>query len=437
MVRAGAIEVGLRRVADTIRVQPGGRILLSADAAGRQLATIDPDHWIRGAFGDGTVTMFGNLAMRGIVPDSGEIGLTGAGLRITSPGEFYVVVNPSLRARFQGLAESGSADVTISGQVAVTEGSYHKNFDVVRKAFSGFTGRRVAQRSGRSLAETLPWLAGAHLDVALTGSRFGVRSKVLVGSTDLELGMNLQVRGTIAQPELWNRVEIEPGGKMTYDVVRREFEVVRGTLDFTGPMTEPLVSLTARTRVEYTGTSSDSLVSSSRFSPDDSGGGLFDDTAILVTLNVTGRYPDLDLELSSNSKSLTQTDLQYLLLTGATQQDAGGQMSSTFNLGLLTEDVTNLVTKVLLGSFVDAINFGISPSGGVNVDVMAHMGSRLKFDTQVLQGQGASRYSAGCHVRLTENLSLQGRVRGVEQSLDPEEIGQTYETKLRYRIPLE
>lgn len=436
-VTTGSIEVGLRRVADTLRVQPGGRVLLGPGADGRQSATIDPDRWIRGAFGDGTATVFGNLSLRGFVPDSGEIGLTGAGLRIVSPGEFYFVANPALRARFQGLAGTDAPDVTISGQVAVTEGSYHRNFDVVRKAFSGFTGRRVAQRSGRSLADALPWLAGAKLDVALTGTRFGVRSKVLVGSTDLELGMNLQVRGTIGQPELWNRVEIQPGGKMTYDVVRREFEVVRGTLDFTGPMTEPLVDLTARTRVEYAGSAGDALVSSSRFSPDDSGGGLFDDQAVLVTLAVSGRYPDLDLDLSSNSKSLTQTDLQYLLLTGSTQAEGGSQMSSTFNLGLLTEDVTSLVTQALLGSFVDAISFGVSPSGGVNVDVMAHMGSRLKFDTRVLQGQGASRYSAGFHVRLTERLSLQGRVRGVEQSMDPDEIGQTYETKLRYRIPLE
>lgn len=435
-VRTGDLEVGLRRVADTIRIQSGGRILLGRSPNGGQAATIDPDHWIRGVFGDGTVTMFGNVVMQGLRPDSGEIGLTGAGLRIVSPGEFFVVANPSLRARFRGMAASGASDVLISGQVAITEGAYHKNFDVVKKAFSGFTGRRVAERSGRSLAAALPWLTDARLDVAVTGNRFGVRSKVVVGSTDLELGMNLNVRGTVGQPELWNRVEIQPGSRMTYDVVRREFEVVRGTLDFTGPIMEPLVELTARTRVELTGSGSDALVATSRFSPDDSGG-LFDDDAVLVTLGVSGRYPNLDIDLTSNSKALTQTDLQYLLLTGSTMQDGGGGMGGTFNLGLLTEDLTNMVTNVLLGSFVDAINFGVNPSGAVNVDVMAHMGSRLKFDTRVLQGQGASRYSAGFHVRLTERLSLQGRVRGVEQSMDPDEIGQTYETKLRYRIPLE
>ncbi len=435
-LRMGAIEVGLRRVADTIRIQPGGRILLGAEPSGRQTVTIDPEHWIRGAFGDGTVAIFGNVVLHGLVPDSGEIGLTGAGLRIVSPGEFYVVVNPSLRARFRDMAGTRASNVVISGQIAATEGSYHKNFDVVHRAFSGFTGRRVAARSGRSLVDALPWLAGARLDVGLTGSRFGVRSKILVGTTDLELSMNLQVRGTVSKPELWNRLEIQPGGKMTYDVVRREFEIVRGTLDFTGPMDEPIVELTARTRVEYTGSGGDAMVSTSRFSPDDSGG-LFDDNTILVTLVVSGRYPNLDIELASNSKSLTQTDLQYLLLTGSTMQEGGGGMAGTFNLGMLTEDVTGLVTNVLLGSFVDAINFGINPSGSVNVDVMAHMGSRLKFDTRVLQGQGASRYSAGFLVRLTERLSLQGRVRGVQESMDPDEIGQTYETKLRYRIPLE
>jgi hypothetical protein len=199
---------------------------------------------------------------------------------------------------------------------------------------------------------------------------------------------------------------------------------------------EPIVDVTARTRVEYSGASTDTLVAASRFTPDDFGG-MGGDDAVLITLNVSGRYPDVDIELSSNSKSLTQTDLQYLLLTGSTQSDSGLQMEGSFNVGLLTEDVTNLLTNVLLGSFVDAINFGVTPTGGVNVDVMAHMGSRLKFDTKVLQGQGTSRFSAGFHVRLTDRLSLQGKVRGVEQSMDPDEIGQTYETKLRYRIPID
>lgn len=434
VLRFGTINVGLRRMADIVSFQSGGRIILTAGK--RQRAKIDPDNWIRGTFGDGAFSIFGEVSLKGLLPNKGEIGLTGSGIRLTSPGEFYVVANPNLNVKFAGMADSGMSDVLISGQLAVIDGAYHKNFDVMKKAFSGFTGRRVAARTGRSLVAAVPWLDTARLDVGVTGSKFGVRSKVIVGSTDLELGMDLRLKGTIGNPELWNRVEIVPGGKVTYDVVRRQFEVTRGTLDFSGPIMEPIVDVTARTRVEYSGASTDTLVAASRFTPDDFGG-MGGDDAVLITLNVSGRYPDVDIELSSNSKSLTQTDLQYLLLTGSTQSDSGLQMEGSFNVGLLTEDVTNLLTNVLLGSFVDAINFGVTPTGGVNVDVMAHMGSRLKFDTKVLQGQGTSRFSAGFHVRLTDRLSLQGKVRGVEQSMDPDEIGQTYETKLRYRIPID
>jgi hypothetical protein len=224
---------------------------------------------------------------------------------------------------------------------------------------------------------------------------------------------------------------------MTYDLVRREFEVVRGTLDFIGEPLRPIVDLTARTRMEVSGGSADAVVAGSRFAPEDTGFGSFEDEGVLVTLRVDGRYPDLDISLSSNSKGLTQTDLQFLLLTGTLPNEGGAGMAGTFNLGLLTEDVTNLMTKALLGSFVDTVNFGVSPSGGVNVDVMAHLGSRLRFQTQILQQQGVSRYSAGFFLRLTDRLSLQGRVRAVERALESSDEGRVYETKLRYRIPID
>ena len=147
----------------------------------------------------------------------------------------------------------------------------------------------------------------------------------------------------------------------------------------------------------------------------------------------------MDVALSSTSRALTQTDLQYLLLTGATPKDSSG-LGTNLNMGLLTEDVADLMAKLLLSQFVDAVSFGISPSGSVNVDVTAHMGSRLRFDTQVLQdGTGGSRYTAGFHVRLTDRLFLEGRVRAVEgqASTSAGELGRRYETKLRYRIPLD
>ena len=331
------------------------------------------------------------------------------------------------------------ANSRLACQILVTEGSYHKNFDVVRKAFSGMTGDRVASTEGPSLASLAPWIAKTALDLGVTGARFGVRSRLPVGSTDLDLGIDVQVKGTVGSPELWNRLEIVPGGKVIYEVVRREFEVSHGTIDFRGDPLHPLIDLTARTRVDYrANTNTSALVGS--HAPD-TGNDAFNEDTVLVTLKVSGEYPDLDISLSSNTTDLDQTDLQYLLLTGMTRQGMaqGGKNGQGFNVNLLTDDVSNVVSKLLLSPFIDAVRFGVSTTGGVNAAVTAHVGARLRFDTQVLQDQGGSRYTAGFQVKLTERLSLTGRLRTVDGTLlaNPQEQRRIFEGKLRYRIPLD
>lgn len=436
-VRIGGLELGLRGLGDALRTQDGGRIVLTS-SGGRLNASIPTDGWVRGSLGEGSFTLHGSAAFDGLVPAEGELTLDGANLRYVSPGAFFVTGNPVVTATFEGLGTPGHSRMRVAGRVALTDGSYHKNFDIVGRAFSGFTGVRVAERQGPSLEDRAPWLADADLDIAVTGPRFGVRSKLPVGSTDFDIALDLRIKGKIKAPELWNRVEILPGGTVTYDVVRRVFEVVRGTVDFDGPPAQPRVEVMARTRIQVQGASTQNNAVASRFDPDAPSTGALDQ-GIQVNLKVAGRYPDLDISLSSNSKAFNQTELQYLVLTGSVPQ--GGAAAGTgqvFSLGLLTEDVTNLVTKVLLGSLVDAINLGVSPTGGVNVDVMAHLGSRLRFETQVQQNTGSAWYSAGFHVRLTDALSLEGRVLSISQfAVDPSQVGNKYETKLRFRIPID
>jgi hypothetical protein len=439
-VRVGGIEIGIRDFGDVLRIQEGGRILLSS-SDGRLRASIPQDGWIRGTLGDGAFTLHGDAAFDGLVPAEGEIQLDGAGLRFVSAGEYFLVGNPSVTAQFEGLGTPGQSRLRISGRVAITEGSYHKNFGIVGRSFSGLAGPRVAAPQGRSLEDVVPWLADADLDLAVTAPRFGVRSKLDVGSTDFDISMDLRVKGKVKAPELWNRVEILPGGTVTYEVVRRVFEVVRGRVDFDGPPDQPLVDLTARTFIQIQGASTQSTAVASRFDPDAAMSGALTQ-GIQVSLKVAGRYPDLDITLASNSKAYNQTDLQYLVLTGALPQGGvAGSAGQVFNVGLLTEEVTGVVTRLLLGSLVDAINLGVSPAGGVSVDVIAHLGSRLRFETQVQQttGAGSAWYTAGFHVRLTDYLSLEGRVLSVSQGAFDKsvEAGNKYETKLRFRIPIE
>ena len=216
--------------------------------------------------------------------------------------------------------------------------------------------------------------------------------------------------------------------------------MVRGTVDFDGPGGRPRVDLIARTNIRILNATTQNTAVASRFDPDAPMSGSMDQ-GIIVSLKVTGRYPDLDISLSSPSSAYSQSDLQYLVLTGSMPQGgSGGSTGQAFSLGLLT-DATTHVSQLLLGSLVDAINLGVGPSGGVNVDVSAHLGTRLNFETQVQQTSGAGQawYTAGFHVRLTDRLSLEGRVLSGDQttfnqSLDP---GNKYETKLRFKIPIE
>jgi hypothetical protein len=320
--------------------------------------------------------------------------------------------------------------------VDISDGAYHKNFNVVRRAFSGITGGRVAERASRSMMEAVPWLGDTKLNVAIRAPSFGVRTRLVVGQTDLDLNMNLRLLGTLRYPELWDRIEVVSGGTFTYDVVRREFEVTRGTVDFDGDYTHPQIDLQARTRIEYKN-ASDSVVSASRFNADDSQDSFYSDM-IQVNLAVSGTYPDLDIQITSPTRGLSSNDLQVLLLTGMAPGESISDSGGSFvNVNLLTGGVTDSLVKVLLADLVDSVSFGVTAGGDVNLDVSAHMGRRLKFQTQVQQGSGSSQYSTGFKIRLTDGLSLEGRLRAVEYSVDEEDVGRNYDTKLRYRIPIE
>jgi len=435
-VTTGPIHMTFRRYPDAIKVMRGGHILFRRDDKGTVRARIPREHRLQGKLGEGDFLIHGEMSVNGLVPDSGVLNLSGTDIRYSSAGNYMVAGNPDIEARFENLTTSGLEDMELTGSILITGGSYHRDFDVLHKAFSGVMGERVAEREGPPLESVVPWLAGSRLDLTITGSQFGVRTRLPFGSSDLEMAIDLALKGTVAEPEVWNRMEVLPGGKFVYKVVRREFEVLRGAFDFDGDPAFPMVDVTARTWVEYRGTSTTEPSMSSRFTQDMTMTGF--DQGIEVTLNVSGRYPDLDISLSSNTRDLDQTDLMYLVLTGQTSLEAGSEESSSvIDLGLLTDDMTNLLTNLLLSPFVDAIRFGVTSAGGVNAEVMAHMGSRLKFQTNILKEEGASRYSAGFQIKLTNRLLMEGRMRAVEQSIDPSEVGRKYEMKLRYRIPVD
>ncbi|HOA13874.1 MAG TPA: hypothetical protein PLB35_03985 [Myxococcota bacterium] len=444
-IRTGQLTLNVRSLGDPVRIEQGGEIELSRGTRNGRPVTgvlIPDQHWISGVFGEGVFNLSGRAVLDSGLLDDGLLRIKGSQLRYVSPGEFFVVAEPRLQVDFRSLRLFGAVaaqeepSIGVSGQVDISDGAYHRNFNVVRSAFSGLTGGRVAERSGRSIFETAPWLGNTRLSVAVRAPSFGVRTRLVVGQTDLDLNMNLRLLGTLRYPEIWDRIEVVSGGSFTYDVVRRDFEVTRGVVDFDGDVTRPQIDLQAKTRIEYK-SGSGSTASASRFNADDSQDSFYSDM-IQVNLAVSGTYPELDIQVTSPTRGLSQNDLQVLLLTGIAPGDSIGESGGSFvNVNLLTGSVTDSLVKVLLSDLVDSVSFGVSAGGDVNLDVSAHMGRRLKVQTQVQQGSGTAQYSTGFKIMLTEGLSLEGRLRAVEYSVDQEDVGRNYDTKLRYRIPID
>lgn len=104
---------------------------------------------------------------------------------------------------------------------------------------------QALQRERLEVAETDEFLANTQLNVRVIGPEaLRVRNNV----ADLRGGIDLDIRGTLARPAVFGRVEANPGGKLIY--ADNEYEVERFLLTFTNPnRIDPMIDLVARTEV--------------------------------------------------------------------------------------------------------------------------------------------------------------------------------------------
>jgi hypothetical protein len=104
---------------------------------------------------------------------------------------------------------------------------------------------QALQRERLEVAETDEFLANTQLNVRVTGpDALRVKNNV----ADLRGDVDLDIRGTLAAPAVFGRVEADPGGKLKY--ADNDYEVERFLLTFTNPnRIDPVIDLAARTQV--------------------------------------------------------------------------------------------------------------------------------------------------------------------------------------------
>jgi translocation and assembly module TamB len=150
--------------------------------------------------------------------------------------------------------------------------------------------RRLLQRQRLEVAQTDPFLASTELNVQITGPEaLRVNNNVarLRGDVDLTL------RGTLANPILFGRVELEPGGTLVYS--DNDYELERGLITFNNPYRiDPVIDFAARTQVRS-----------------------YD-----ITLSLSGTLDRLNAKFSSD-EGLADLEVLALLATGQELQGPG------------------------------------------------------------------------------------------------------------------
>jgi len=404
---------------------PGRARLLVTQEGDEAFLRVDAAAPLKGVLDEGAFEITGSARFRSFRFEEGSLTVTGANVAYTVPGVTEFTANPRLTLS----ARPGAEDpYVLSGDVRFVSGLFYKDFDQLRQMLTGVLGDRHAAVYSRPLDEILPFVKDLRFNVRLRGQNYDVRCRLPFGETDLSLNLDLLLGGTYSEPELYDRVEIVPGSMVTYQLVKRDFEVTHGTLDFAGEPSRPEVDIRAKTDIDILVRAGASSSATTAWVDTDR------EETVTLMLALSGVPPDLRFDLSSTRSDFDQEDLQYLLITGQPKQSGGSALVSGVSLNLLTQDLVKSVSSFFLAPFLDRVSFGFTAEGGVNADLMTRLGRRVQLRTRILQEGTDVRYSAGFTLKLGDRLSLDGRMKAIETEGFQ---SRTYEAKLRYRIEVD
>jgi translocation and assembly module TamB len=308
------------------------------------------------------------ISLEGLRADLGGGRIQASGLlQLPEPGkplEYHLqVAADDLSVRYpEGFLARGNADLgfvssgtsrVIRGEVRLNRLFYLEDVEVgtlnlLRGAF---------QRQRVEVAETDELLATTQLNVRVTGPE---ALRVNNNVANLRGGVDLFVRGTLANPVLFGQVELEPGGRLIYS--DNEYEVERGLLTFNNPnRIDPVIDLVARTEVRNYG----------------------------ITLSLSGTLERLNAQFSSE-EGLADLEILALLATGQELPGEGrlrapGERSESDvrASAILAGQATSLISA-RVGTLFGFDRFRIdpqpSPSGSSIGGVRLTVGKRISRD---------------------------------------------------------
>lgn len=419
-LRARRVALTPRGFGREIQLTDGSSVELRTGKGPGELRVVLPEHQpyrFRGSLDGGGLELVGEMVLKDMQPDRIELGFVGTDIFFSSPGEFNMTFNPDLTLTASDFGDEELRSVKLGGSVLITEGLYYKNFDQLAQALGTAGGGASTATYSQPVTERIPWLKNIELDLQVETPDFRVRSAFPMGQVELDTEFNLRAGGTLGNLQLYDQVKLQSGGQVLYKVIRRDFELVGGTIDFTGEPSRPRLDLELQTEVTYIPSAATEEQAQ-------------DERQVTVSIRVSGVPPGVQIEFwSKDSPNLTDADLQSLILTGRPRDESG---SIQDRVGL-SVDFGRLVNDIIKSPIVEALNITVGAES-VTTRMIYRLGRAVRLKTRVVQEATETRVSAGFTFQLSDALSLEGALQRTDRSANPT---QTYEARFKYRIPLE
>jgi outer membrane protein assembly factor BamA len=269
---------------------------------------------VQGDVNGGSLSILGELEYQGLEVTGGTLSIESRGVALDVPEGMQTEIDAALAVAFGGR-------IQVSGRVDVVRGAY-------REPLSLAAGLAAATRDSAAAA---PVGAATLLDAIDLNIAVSSAGDLIVDNNygRMDIGLDVRLVGTAAQPGIVGRANIREGG--TLFLGGRSYLIERGVIDFTDPRAiVPDLDLAARTRLR---------------GPDESGAGIEYD----IRVEIVGTPETLDATLSSEP-ARSQADIVSLLATGRLADQAGG-----IGGGAATEQAIALLSGEALGFAAQAI----------------------------------------------------------------------------------
>jgi outer membrane protein insertion porin family len=322
----------------------------------------------------GRITVIGGLQRSGFTIAGGTFSVEGQGIALNLPEGMRTEVATTLALTF-------AERVRVSGRVDILRGAYREPLSLAAEIAAAARQRSSAAAAPATDAPSI--LAGTDLDIVVASAEDLVLDN---NYGRMDLGLDLRLTGTAAQPAVIGRAVIREGGVLY--LAGRTYQVEQGVIDFTNPRAiVPDLDLSARTRISGV---------------DEAGV----QTDYDVTLSITGTPDDLTTTLSSNPPGPSQADLVSLLATGRLADQAGGAGAA-----IAREQLLGYLSGEALGFVAQAVGLDtLRLERGAGVQDLESDPS-IAWEVDPAQRLTISRrFSQYVNVVLSQNLSENGRL---------------------------